>query len=157
MNKNEIIKQVRNAYVDVISFKNAVQKWHLGLDVESEILQQDPTESAFGKWFYHEGQYLNQLKSYQEIEEFNEKQYRICQAIYKLAKESTIKDWNNLLVLNTKKNNINKKNLINAYCKDFLKANNKLAMSVRKLYNEVVSLPDVCFRADKLVIIITTT
>lgn len=153
-----MLKQVRKAYVDLISFKNAVQKLHLGLDVENEILQLDHTESAFGKWFYNEAQYLNQLKSYKEIEEYNEKLYRIYHAIYKLIQKSDTKNNNNsLLAISSKKSNLNKQNLIDAYCKDFLKANAKLAMAVRHLYNEVLSLPTVSFREDKLIIIITPT
>lgn len=150
MKKSEVIKQIRKAYVEAIAFKNAVQKLHLGFDVESEVLQLSHTDSAFGKWLYQDGRYLSQLESFQNLEEKHEKVHRIFKAIFKLNIEVVEKDGVNMLISNTNKLKNSKRRLIDAYCKDFLKANTKLMTAIRQLYNEVAILPNSCFMDDKL-------
>ena len=150
MKKSEIISQIRKAYVEAIAFKNAVQKLHLGFDVEKETVQQSHTDSAFGKWLYQDGQYLSQLKSFQDLEEKHEKTHRIFQAIYKLNIEVFEKDGVQMLISNTNKLKNDKRRLVDAYCKDFLKANTKLTTAIRKLYNDVAVLPKSCFKDNQL-------
>lgn len=150
MNKKIVITQIRNGYVNVIEFKNDIQKLHLGFDVKKNRLALSQAESTFGKWLKQDGQYLNQLTSFQKLEEKHLNVHRIYQAIYKLSIDIVTKDGVEMLVSTSNNLKEDKKRLIDAYCKDFLKATNKLTTSIKKLYNEVASLPSDCFTENQL-------
>jgi hypothetical protein len=150
MKKNELVFQIRRIYVSLIEFKNAVQKINLGLEIERNKVHLSQTDCDFGIWFYQEGQYLNNLKSFQYLEKKHNKIHRIFQTIYKMSLSEFTREETVFLISNADKLKNKDKRLLDAYCKDFIKESDKLSNGVKKLYNEIVLMPDTYFKSDIL-------
>jgi len=145
MKKNEIILQIREVYVHEIEFKNAVQKVYLGFEIERNQVSLRHKDCKFGKWYNGEGQYLKGLEAFGKLEKIQKKTHRIFQSIYELSLNEINKDDVQMLVSNSINLKKKKRKMVDAYCKDFLKECDKLATTLKKLYNEVSKIPNSFF------------
>ena len=63
MNKAEILEIIKQAKEEIDSMLEEAKMLSEGLDLPYEPIALDPKESAFGKWFYTQGQKLQSLSN----------------------------------------------------------------------------------------------
>jgi len=142
MTKNEIILQIRKAYLHVIEYKNAVQKVHLGFQIKKDEIYLSSSLCAFGKWYNEEDHYLKNIKEFQVLGSIHDKTHLLIQSIYKLNLHEVTNKGNEILISNTAILKNNEKRLMDAYCHDFKRESDKLTAALKELYNKIVSIPD---------------
>ncbi len=145
MNKRDIFLQIQKVYVAHVTWKNAVQKLHLGIIVDKKQIDLLYTDCAFGKWYYGEGQYLSGLKSFKDIEPIHRKIHKILQVIYKMSLKEEYQEGEKVLKFSIEALSNSDKNLVGAYCKDFINANKEFSEAVKKLYQEINEIPEKSF------------
>ena len=87
MNKDETLKSLENAKIELIRFVEIAKIMASGIEPENKILPTTPRETKFGKWFYTDGQKLktlsnNPLECMDNIESLHEKFYEKYHEIY---------------------------------------------------------------------------
>ncbi len=150
MTKNEVILQIRRIFVAHLEWKNAIQKIHLGFHVLRKDVDLSQSDCIFGLWYYGEGQYLSNLSSFLKLETLHEKAHHILQSIYKLNLKEVEIDNELYLKSSIDNSKTQKQKLIMAYCKDLNKANKKFSKAIKKLYAEILTIPESHFQKDIL-------
>ena len=89
MNKEEILDQLRKAKASHISWVQRAKMLIEGFTINETSIPVNSTECAFGKWFYTDGQRLNDIRtnpieSMTEIEELHFKLHDIYLNIFKI-------------------------------------------------------------------------
>jgi K+/H+ antiporter YhaU regulatory subunit KhtT len=90
------------------------------------------------------------LESFQNIEIIHEKVHHILQTIYKLSFVEVEIDNKLYLKSSINKTDEKQQSTILAYCKDFNKATKSLSYAIKKLYIEVLAIPESRFQKDFL-------
>ena len=91
MSKKEALAQLRSAKSSHIQWRSDVQGYLLGLHVDTRKLPIIHTDSAFGNWYYTQGQKLSSFPSYKEINLSLEEVFIKYRELYKFLHSSSKK------------------------------------------------------------------
>ncbi len=85
--KEKVLEQLRNARFSHKRWMNYAKAIYLGLPVDKEAAPLYDTDCSFGKWLYGEGQALNEMPSFNRIEELHAALHDVYMNFYKTWKE----------------------------------------------------------------------
>lgn len=89
MNKEELVKKVREAKAAHVSWVMKADALIRGIPLEKEQVPINGTECSFGKWYYGSGQTLSALPSFKAIEKSHSELHSVYARIFKLLFEET--------------------------------------------------------------------
>ncbi len=84
MNKAETLKHLRAAKKAHIKWRSYAQAIHMSLPLDSKATPIIPTECDFGSWYYEQGQEMQHMDSFREIEEPHQGIHNIYMKMYQV-------------------------------------------------------------------------
>jgi len=88
MNKTETLKYLRAAKKAHIKWRSYAQAIHMGLPLDSKATPVISTECDFGSWYYEQGQELQHMDSFREIEEPHQGIHNIYMKMYQVKNKA---------------------------------------------------------------------
>jgi len=141
MTKQEVILQIRQAYIAHIKWRSEAQAIHMGLPMLEKKVDLLQTDCAFGQWYYGDGQHLSLLETFKSLEPMHDKMHHIYQSIYHLENK---KKKSRFLKLKTE-DEVLKKKQIRAYFKDMAKISKHFLETLKELETDIIGIPDKYF------------
>lgn len=141
MTKQEVILQIRQAYIAHIKWRSKAQAIHMGLPMLEKKVDLLQTDCAFGQWYYGKGQHLSMLETFKSLEPMHDRIHHIYQSIFQLANK---KKKARFLELKTKDEAIEKKQIA-AYFKDMAKISKRFLETLKELETDIIGLPEIYF------------
>ena len=83
MDRQQALKTLRAAKKAHIKWKSYAQAIHMGLPLDSSATPVIPTECDFGTWYYGDGQALNHMPAYRDVEKPHQNIHDIYMKMYK--------------------------------------------------------------------------
>ncbi len=139
MSKQDLVFQIRQAYISHIKWRSTAKALHMGLPILDKKVALSPDDCLFGQWLNNNGQALSHLEVFQKIDQLHQRIHRIYQTIYKLDTQQKKKIA--LIRIKLEDELVAKKQIL-AYFKDMEKFSKELLYHLKELENTVKNLPD---------------
>jgi hypothetical protein len=150
MEKENTIKQLRDAKRAHIKWVQRAKALIEGLPVEKEQVPVDCTECMFGQWFYGEGQGLNSMPGMdctKEIEALHYELHDIYMMIFKIYFTDMNRSFLSKLFGTSKKITDHEKDVARDHYKRLKDVSERLLLIIEKLERRLSALPESAFPA----------
>ena len=142
MNKDEILEYLRVAKAAHVSWVQRAKMLIEGFTINETSIPINATECQFGKWFYSDGQRLNDmrnipLESMQEIEEIHFQLHDIYMKIYKIYYDVEKKGFFSKLFVKKKQVSEEEMNLSKTYYDEMNKVSKKLVTALNLMERRI--------------------